>query len=1114
MSQPTNAVRTEAQITLLAVTLLIVMLILVQLAKVVPNPKHALLLNEAKTEQFAKQFDIEKPLASRITEWREGQGQFQYTDQLTEIRLFSKLEAERVSKAWADTGKPLEGATSEVYAKVLGIPLALGERIFAFQTNRNIPVLSADTPEAHYAQSKSLFSAVTVLDGAKVRPLVNECLVRDADTNNAHFARAGILLVILLLLCPPLFRRKLGGDPYLLVFGVLLAGMGVVMLYSIKDPLRDSAAFENHTQGIVLSLIVFFVASRLRREARNRLRRYQYLWGLAAIVLMSGLFIFGTGPQGVRLTLFHFQPVEIIKILLIFFLASYLSERADSIADVSSRWRSGDASRKAITLQLPRKEDLGPVMVMYGFALLLFLIVKDMGPGLVLFATFMTMLYVLTARSSFLWLGAALLLLGGFLSYTFHLGVFGTRVDMWLHPFMNSHPNGMQLAQGIWGMATGGLEGSGLGLGMPSSIPRSGSDLAFASWAEETGWIGTLFLLCLYVLLVWRGTRIALHASTAFDRALAMGLTLLLGLQTLVIIGGVVGLLPLSGISLPFLSYGNSALVAHFFILGVLRGISAGGSPSESLAPDVVTRSANRFMFSFAVAVLGIVGVVRLGTLQLVRATYYATLSIRTPDADGEVRAHVNPRLLAIERGITRGSIYDRNGKVLATSRPEEIKKNNTNEENGDRLIRLKARYYPYGSATAHLVGYTEGTGGGSAGLEKGYENELRGFTNYAELLQDYRSRSLPGFRTREGKNLTLTIDADFQKRVASLLEETTHRLKDKKTGKSKTNASFVMVEPATGDVLALISLPSFDPNGLTQEQIRTYSEGEDAKQESRLLNRAVSGLYPPGSTFKVATTMAALSSGIDPMQFRVLCNQIDPMIKWRAQGLSYVRRNTRDDKGDPRFGSLNLPAAFTVSSNIYFAHLSTEIGAERFREIVHSRLHFRYTPSVTAFSQDLPDLGYGQGRMLVTPLEMARLSATVANEGKMMEPRYVMAIKAPHNTDVLNATGLEPHLLSEATSVAHARKIREYMRSVVERGTARGVFNDLGLEVAGKTGTAQNGRADGEPHSWFIGFAPCESTETIPKYAFACVVENGGYGKRVAAVVCRKTLEALNSNP
>jgi cell division protein FtsI/penicillin-binding protein 2/cell division protein FtsW (lipid II flippase) len=1099
----------ELRLVVLSVAILLVMFFLLILSKGQSPPNH-LLLNALTAEEFSRRLEIERPLAERIVQWRTAQGKFLYTDQILEIRLFTKSDAERLAGAWAEAGLEPQEATVDQIAKSLKVPKAFGERIVAYLRGIVHTPRPSDSWEDRRLQALRFLSSIPLLDSVRVRPLLAYAFVREAREASALFVGNGFLLLLVVFLAPPLMRFKLKGDPYLLILGLLISGMGMFLLYSIKDPLKDAASYLNHLQGIFISLPVFLVAGSLRAEARNHLRRYQYIWGLSAILLMLALFLFGTGPSGVRLTLFRFQPVEIIKILLLLFLASYLAERGESIADSSSRWRGEGKAKLLSKLQLPRREDVAPLSVMYGLALLLFLIVKDMGPGLVLFTTFIALLYLQTGRSSFLWVGGAMLVLGGFVAYEFHLGVFGTRVDMWLNPFANPHPNGMQLAQGYWGMATGGFEGSGLGLGLPTSIPRSGSDLAFASWAEETGWIGALFLLALYSLLIWRGLRISLRARTNFDRALGFGFTLLLGLQTLVIVGGVVGLLPLSGISLPFLSYGNSAMVAHFFLLGVLRGISATQGSGELAVPTAVERCTNRFAWGFVALLFGVVGVLRLGVLQWVKGTDFATQTIRTPDADGTTRPHVNPRLLALERAIGRGTIFDRNGKVLATSRAKEIEASCPDAEVAMRLVRAKARYYPYGEWTAHLVGYLEGSAGGSAGFEKTYDNDLRGFANYADLLKDYRSRNLPGYRARVGHDVVLTLDAELQKQIAQAMRETTQKLHDKRTGKKKNRAAFVLLEPATGEVLACLSTPSFDPNGLTQDQVHEFTTGDEAKEDSRLFNRAVAGLYPPGSTFKVATTLAALESGIDPLQFRVACNQIAPSIRWRENGTTYLRRNTRDDKGDPSFGTIALPTAFRVSSNIYFAHLAVELGAERFWKVVHDQLHFRYAPTSSSFEADLPDLGYGQGRMVATPLEMARLAGTVANDGKMMEPHFVKRLRAESKKEEKVITDVQPQELGTPLSKANAQKLKSYMRDVVARGTAKGVFSDLPFEVAGKTGTAQTERGDREPHSWFIGFAPAIEGETVPRFAFACVVENGGYGKRVAAVICRDALRLL----
>ena len=202
---------------------------------------------------------------------------------------------------------------------------------------------------------------------------------------------------------------------------------------------------------------------------------------------------------------------------------------------------------------------------------------------------------------------------------------------------------------------------------------------------------------------------------------------------------------------------------------------------------------------------------------------------------------------------------------------------------------------------------------------------------------------------------------------------------------------------------------------------------------------------------------------------------------------------------------------AFRVSSNIYFANLAVSLEPNPFRALLTDKLGLRHVPAQAKMDADLPDLGYGQGRLLVSPVEMARIAGCVANGGKMMSSRYIARLADPKDKDA--GKKFAPQLLSQAMSGDTAGSLRAMMRSVVTKGTARGVFPDAPMAVAGKTGTAQNERADKEPHSWFAGFAPY-TPEGMPKparvYGFACVVENGGYGKQVAAVICKQVIEKL----
>ncbi len=1114
---------TEGLLSLGVMIVLGLALALVYLAKRPTEPPNAVFVNAARPEAFAAALDAAPEIAARIAAYRDGRGGFDSCDALLDIPLLKREEAERLASDMTAARVNYPAAT-ETQLIALKVAPAIAARIVAARDAEKSPALF-DSPVAPAAapaippapdlpKLAAILRRLPLLDTRMTRPLLPRFIVRDAGTVFRRFALGSVLLLLAVFLAPPWVRARTSGDSFLIPLCLLLTGLGVVLLFSLKDPLRDGLAYENHLRGLAFGLISLFFTSRLTAAARQRIRNYQYVWVFAAALLVAGLTLFGSGPEGVKLNLLHFQPVEIIKLLLVFFVAGYLAQRGDLIADKSRRDYAphADASRNPKSKnQNPKLADIGPVAVMFGLALLLFVVVKDLGPGLLLFATFIAVLYLATGRGSFVWAGIGLILVGGCIGYAGHIGVFATRVEMWRSPFDNSRPNGMQLAQSYWAMASGGFEGSGVGMGMPALNPRGGSDLAFSSWAEEGGLAGAWLILTVYAILVWRGLRIAMRAATDFDRTLALGLTALFALQTLLILGGVTGIVPLTGIALPFLSYGNSALVANFLLIGLLRGISApppGGVGRPAPRPESLL-AIRRFALVYTALLLGGIGVVRLGTLQLLRADEIAVRPVRTPDADGIARPHQNPRLLALERLIPRGDIYDRNGKILATSRPEEIAALVSDPAEVRRLQTSRRRYYPFGAACAHLVGYLDPGVGGPFGLEKGYDAELRGFAHHADLLPDYRNRNLPGYDARRGRDLHLTIDAAMQRDIQALLWKSVSSLKDTRTGQPKDRAAFVLMEPKTGDVIVAATTPTFDPNTLTPLQVRQWLTAPDANLEARFVNRAVSGWYPPGSTLKIATAAAALDTLPNALNFAALCNQTAPELRWQARGKTYVRRNTRDDTGDPAFGTLTLAPAFRVSSNIYFANLAIEINASRFRQELAQKFHFRRVPSADSFDADLPDIGYGQGRMLASPLEMARLAAAVGNGGKMPQARFLTSLTDPAKREKKRVS--DPVSLGQAMTPKSAQTVRDMMRGVVENGTAAGVFNTLAVPVAGKTGTAQNGQGDGQPHSWFVGFAPYgPDGAAAPRYAFACVVENGGYGKRVAAVICRDALTKL----
>ncbi len=1061
--------RIEGKLSLATIGLFLIVMLLVYHAKMGSAATGLLNLNTAAPEQIAATLGISQQDAALVAAYRERLGGFEHCEQV----LSTPFAAPR-----AAAGQPA-------------------------------------SPRKH------------LLDAEHVRPQLKKCAVREASAVFWRFWGLTLLFAAVMLFLPPLLRSRATGDPYIVPVALLLTGFGAAMLFSVKDPLRESFVAMHHLSGALVASVVMLIFAWQPVKVRQRLRRWQYVWVIAAFTLVFALLLFGSGPEGVKLNLFHFQPVELIKLFLIIFLASALAERADLIADSSppaaKAENGGKALQNALQTLLPRREDFAPMSVMFAGALVMFLVIKDMGPGLLMFASFVALVYMLTGKTRFLAAGAVLIFVGGFLGWKLHACVFPTRVDMWLAPFDNVHPNGMQLGEGIWAMASSGWRGSGLGYGMPGLIPRGGSDLAFASWAEETGILGALLVLALFALLIWRGIKIAVDAANPFDRALAAGITVLLGLQTLIIVAGVTGMFPLSGIALPFLSYGNSALVSAAVSIGLLRGISATGDSSKHRLEIRPESAAACRLFAGAMAVLfiGIIGIWRLGTIQVLRSPEYAVRPIFTPDADKVRRAHVNPRLLAVATAIQRGSIYDRNGQILATSREQELAHYFTAPGVATARAANQIRFYPFGAATSNVVGYLDAAVGGPFGLEKTYNSQLRGFARYADLLTDYRDRFGRGYHPRKGLDLHLTIDARLQTYAVEALQRHAAQLRDASTGRAKDRGGFVLMDPTTGEVLIAATSPGFDPNALTPDKMRQFTSGDDSRFEHRFVDRSRFGYYPPGSTMKVATAACALDTLPDALQFHVTANHVADPIKWQANGKWYIRKHVREDEGDPAFGTLDMRNALRVSSNIYFANLAAAIGSNPLHDTLANRFGFSHVPKQEQFDADLPDIGYGQGRMLASPLEMCRIASMVANKGMLPDPHLLTSTTFPgaeaDGQDAGNILPTDPvdrpqtyaHTSVRALTEPSALRLQEYMGNVVTSGTARGIFTGMPFEVAGKTGSAQNHQYDKKAHSWFIGFAPY-SNASAPRWAFACVVENGGYGRQQSAPICRDILRKL----
>ena len=617
--------RTEGSLLTLVVFILSAGFLLVFLVKTRDGlPPDAINLNTASPEELVLALEIDPAQANLLVKQRARLGGFQSVKQAGQVSMFpDQKEADHVRETLKQSGlDPLTAGVVE-FSKVLSIERAVARRIANYR----------DSDAGHSVGKPNWILRVPIVDDHVIGSLGKRLIVRNPAVVLWRFGLYGGSFLVCCLLASFAIRRALPkGDPYLLPIVLFLSGIGIIALFSIRDPLRDVPDYLHQIVGLGMGFLALLAGALMPNRpgraawapVRANLRRYTYVWALAGMVLTAALWKLGSGPEGVRLNLGFFQPVEVVKILLVLFVAGYLSERGDLLADALHRWRPPipkglPGALKGISV--PRRSDIGPIAVMFGLSLLLFLIVRDMGPALLLFGVFLAMLYIASGRLGIAILGFIVIVIGFLLAYKLKIGVVPVRVDMWLSPWVNANKSGMQLGQSLWAMSSGWISGTGLGLGSSEAIPRGRDDLVFSTIAEQLGLVGALAVLVLYAVLIQRGLKSALRAQTDFDRLLAAGLTCLLGLQTFLIIAGVTGVLPLTGITLPFMSYGNSSLLCDFFLVGILRAISVPGDSVAVATPNPLFRKTVRNVATgFAFLLLAILGVGRLMWVQGVYA--------------------------------------------------------------------------------------------------------------------------------------------------------------------------------------------------------------------------------------------------------------------------------------------------------------------------------------------------------------------------------------------------------------------------------------------------------------------------------------------------------------
>lgn len=372
-------------------------------------------------------------------------------------------------------------------------------------------------------------------------------------------------------------KRAVSADGLILPLAYLINGLGIGMIYrlDLAEASRGGTALFADRQ-VWLTLLAMIGAAAIVRFVPNhiKLRRYPFIAGIAGLLLLilPALPVIGRTRNGATLWIavgeLSFQPGEIAKILLAVFFAGYLVSRKDSLSEIGSR---------VMGMKVPRAKDLGPVLVIWFASIGVLVLQRDLGTSILYFGLFLVLIYTATGRAFYVGAGLIMMITGALVASRL-FDYVARRFDAWLDPFAaenyNAAGGSYQLAQALFGFANGDVIGTGLGGGFPQLIPLAESDFILAALGEELGLAGIFAILSMFLLLIYRGLRIANSHSDDFSRLLATGLAFVIGLQVFVVAGGVMGLLPLTGLTTPFLAAGGSSLIANWAIVALLLVIS------------------------------------------------------------------------------------------------------------------------------------------------------------------------------------------------------------------------------------------------------------------------------------------------------------------------------------------------------------------------------------------------------------------------------------------------------------------------------------------------------------------------------------------------------------
>lgn len=833
----------------------------------------------------------------------------------------------------------------------------------------------------------------------------------DYSINKQGIIFCGLVLVFIMFTKSMLHFLYYDADFLIINIMLFMLDLGFIFLYRL-EPTNAFKQLLFATVAVIASIIIP-ILFKFYTKSFERFKYFDYVF----IVLIFGLLLlptfYGSEHYGATNWVYiesfggiSFQPSEIVKLLFIFYLASSFS-RAKKFTDL-----------------------IVPTLVSF-FAILVLVSQNDFGGSLMYFIIYLTLLYTTTSSEVLLGLALSALAVVSVIAYNFvyHVRV---RVDVFLNPFQDPYGDGLQILQSLFAIGTNGPFGSGLTKGYPKYVPVVDSDFIFAGISEEFGSLFGLLLIVLIFILFMRGLKIAKEANRKNLILISLGIAVCLCFQSFLIIAGNIKLAPLTGVTLPLISYGGtSVFMSIIMIMILLRVDLVNMNTVEVYKPfKFVRRNVNRIFFVNLILYIVLFG-------YLFRFVFY--------QSEHMISSAYNPRVAVVENDSIRGDILDKNHNVLATT-----------VVNSDGS---QTREYPYGSIFAHTVGSIYN---GKLGLE--LTNHFRLEKPSHELYQ--MTKSLLFNDDIYGNSIVTTLDAGLQEKVYN-------QLKGKK-------GAIVVEEAKTGKILAMSSYNDFDPDDYGED----FEKLTNDEINTPLINRATQGLYPPASTFKILSALDIIHNMPNYEDYTYLCT-----------GEVTIDGETIECNNHQAHGEVDLEKAFTVSCNCYFASAIESMGISGLRDIAEDMLFnqtflFDLPVSKSVFpiqddasTGEIMQTAIGQGDTLITPLQLTMIGQSIANDGVMLKP-YMVSEVITDDGDVVKE--IEPKVLTQAMSIDDSYILTELMKDVVSEGTGVNA-QPYNTTLAGKTGTAE---VEGEAsHGLFVGFAPADDPEIV----ITVVIENSG---------------------